>query len=64
MGSGSLVQALDADDLMNYDVLVGGFGQPGLYPSEVEPSASSECPLHSPYQEEGGQGAGAPNMQK
>lgn len=48
MGSGSLVQALDADDMINYDVFVGGFGQPGLYPSEVEPSAASECPSHSP----------------
>lgn len=64
MGSGSLVQALDADDLINYDVLAGGFGQPGLDPSGAEPSAASECPSHSPYQEEVAQGVGASNRQK
>lgn len=64
MGSGSLVQPLDADDMINFGVFVGGFGQPGLYPSEAEPSAASECPSHSPQQEKGGQGAGASNMQK
>lgn len=45
MGSGSSVQALDADDMINYDVFVGRFGQPGLYPSEEEPSVSITLPL-------------------
>lgn len=41
MGSGSLLQTLDADDMINYDVFVGEFGQPGLYPSEEQPSPVS-----------------------
>lgn len=60
MGSGSLVQPLDADDMINFGVFVGGFGQPGLYPSEAEPSAASVSITLSSTREGGDKGQGHP----